>query len=63
MIVCLCRNINEGKIVQAINEGADTMRALCSQTGIASQCGKCGQCAKSVFKRYQEERSLEVSAY
>lgn len=45
MYVCICRSVTEGKINQAVNNGARTLRDLNQQLGVASQCGKCGQCA------------------
>lgn len=49
MYVCICRSVTEGKICQAVSNGAKTMRDLHQQLGVASQCGKCGMCAKQVL--------------
>lgn len=49
MYICICRSVTEGKICQAVSNGAKTMRDLHQQLGVASQCGKCGICAKQVL--------------
>lgn len=50
MVVCLCKNVTEGQLRQAVCEGHRTIRDLRSYLGVASQCGKCGKCAKGVLK-------------
>ncbi len=57
MYVCLCRNVTEQQIRQAVNQGACTMRDLCTQTGACSRCGKCGPHAREVL-----QTSLEASS-
>lgn len=49
MYVCVCRSVTDGKICQAVTHGARTMRDLNQLLGVASQCGKCGSCAKQVL--------------
>lgn len=49
MYVCICRSVTEGKINQAVSNGARTLRDLNQQLGVASQCGKCGQCARQAL--------------
>jgi bacterioferritin-associated ferredoxin len=50
MIVCICNNISEGKIRQAVYEGATSMAELRHNLGVATSCGKCHSCAKRVLK-------------
>lgn len=49
MIVCVCHGINEKAIHQAVVDGASTMSDLACQTGVATCCGKCADCAKAVL--------------
>jgi bacterioferritin-associated ferredoxin len=49
MIVCICHGINEKAIHQAVADGACTMSDLACQTGVATCCGKCADCAKTVL--------------
>lgn len=41
MIICVCNNINEAKIRQAVDEGATTCRAVFDHNDTRLQCGKC----------------------
>ncbi len=49
MIVCVCHGVNEKAIHQAVADGACTMSDLACYTGVATCCGKCSDCAKSVL--------------
>jgi bacterioferritin-associated ferredoxin len=50
MIVCICNNISEREIRQAVDLGLKSMPELHRDLGIASCCGKCGSCAKQVLR-------------
>jgi bacterioferritin-associated ferredoxin len=50
MIVCVCNNISEREIRQAVALGVNTMPALRKDLGVATCCGKCHMCAKHVLK-------------
>lgn len=41
MYACLCKGITDAQIRTAVNDGADTVRALTKTLGAATQCGKC----------------------
>ena len=41
MIVCVCNNISEGKIHQAVDAGMTSMAELRKQLGVGTCCGKC----------------------
>ena len=62
MIVCVCYNVSERKIRQAVEEGMTTMPALRENLGIGTCCGKCHSCAKTVLRECLEERTLEPQA-
>jgi bacterioferritin-associated ferredoxin len=50
MFVCLCHNVTDGDIRQAMREhGLCSLREVRAHMGVASQCGRCAQCAKSVI--------------
>lgn len=57
MYVCICEQVTDSQIKQAIDNGAETMRDLRSELGVASQCGQCGRCAKSLLKEHAPKRS------
>lgn len=49
MIVCVCRRVSDRDITRAVKEGAATFDDLQFDTGVATQCGRCGDCARDVF--------------
>ncbi|MDB5773730.1 MAG: bacterioferritin-associated ferredoxin [Burkholderiales bacterium] len=56
MIVCICQNVSERKIRQAVDAGVTTMPQLRDQLGVGTCCGKCHPHAKQVLRE-----SLEAS--
>lgn len=61
MIVCICRNIPERKIRQAVNEGMTTMPQIRDSLGVGTCCGKCHSCAKRVLRECLEENEQAQS--
>ena len=50
MIVCICNNVSDRKIRQAVHEGMSTMAELRDNLEVAACCGKCHSCAKQVLR-------------
>lgn len=50
MYVCLCKAVTDRQIRESINSGACTFREIRNQLGVATQCGKCGQLAKTIIE-------------
>lgn len=50
MIVCVCNNVSDGKIRQAVADGATSMLHLRTQLDVGTCCGKCHSCAKHVLR-------------
>jgi bacterioferritin-associated ferredoxin len=50
MIVCICNNVSDRKIRQAVDAGVTSMAGLRDQLGVGTCCGKCHSCAKSVLR-------------
>lgn len=50
MIVCVCHNVSEKKIRDAVDAGMDSMAALRKNLGVATCCGKCHTCAREVLR-------------
>ena len=40
-IACHCKNVNYGKILDAVQGGADTYEKVSEITGCGTGCGKC----------------------
>ena len=49
MIVCVCRRISDRQIRQAVAEGAHSLECLQIDLGVATQCGRCADCASRVL--------------
>jgi bacterioferritin-associated ferredoxin len=62
MYVCLCHSVTDTDIRRLVRtEGVCTMRELSQQLGVATQCGKCGRCAKQVLCEAVDEVRNEMS--
>ena len=49
MIVCVCNNISDREIRQAVDLGLSSMDELRRDLGVATCCGKCDSCARQVL--------------
>ncbi len=52
MIVCVCNNISDREIRQAVDLGLSSMAELRRDLGVATCCGKCHSCAREVLKEH-----------
>jgi bacterioferritin-associated ferredoxin len=52
MIVCICNNISDREIRQAVDLGLSSMAELRRDLGVATCCGKCAPCAKEVLTEH-----------
>jgi bacterioferritin-associated ferredoxin len=50
MIVCLCKQVSCKDIRSAAGNGVATLRELSRELGVATQCGKCAQCARGILQ-------------
>ena len=50
MIVCICRRVSDRDIQRAVREGIGDFEVLQDETGVASHCGACHDCAHEVFR-------------
>ena len=49
MIVCVCRRVSDQQIRQAAADGAVSLECLQFELGVATQCGRCADCASKVL--------------
>jgi bacterioferritin-associated ferredoxin len=49
MIVCLCRRVSDRDIRSHVESGVSNFELLQDETGVASACGCCHDCAREVF--------------
>ena len=57
MIVCVCRRISDHQIRQAVADGAQTLECLQFDLGVATQCGRCADCASRVLCDARDSRT------
>ena len=60
MIVCICHNVSERKIRQAVDSGLSSMPELRDKLGVGTCCGKCHSCAKTVLRECLEDGEREA---
>ena len=49
MIVCVCRRVSDKQIREAVADGAHSLECLQFELGVATQCGRCADCASRVL--------------
>ena len=49
MIVCVCRRVSDRQIHDAAADGAHSLECLQFELGVATQCGRCADCASRVL--------------
>lgn len=59
MIVCVCHNVSDRKIRQAVREGVTSMPQLRDELKVGTCCGKCHSCAKTVLRESLEAGERE----
>ena len=63
MIVCVCNNVSDRKIRQAVDNGLTSMSALRKELDIATCCGKCHTCAKEILRECLDARQPRGFAF
>lgn len=53
MIVCVCNNISDREIRQAVDLGLSSMDELRRDLGVSTCCGQCADCALQVLTEHQ----------
>jgi len=57
MYICLCRQVTDSHIREAVANGNTSFPEVRKQLNLASKCGKCGIAAREVF---DESLSMRV---
>lgn len=62
MYICICNKVTDTQIYREVEDGARSLNDLNERLGVASQCGKCGQCARNLIKeKVKEIKSFPVN--
>ncbi len=52
MVICICRRVSDRDIARAARDGCPSFEDLQVDLGVATCCGKCGDCARETFARH-----------
>ena len=55
MYVCICKGITDKTIRNAVLDGANSLRDIRNQLGVAMDCGQCACEAKKVIRETLQE--------
>jgi bacterioferritin-associated ferredoxin len=58
MIVCVCNNISDREIRQAVDLGLSSMADLHKELGIGTCCGKCVSYAREVMHEHLDGKTV-----
>ncbi len=61
MIVCVCNNISDREIRQAVDLGLSSMAELRRDLGVGTCCGKCASCARQVLHDHLESKTIHAT--
>ena len=61
MIVCICNNVSDRTIRQAVDAGVRTMVELRTNLDVGTCCGKCHACAKRVLHDCLQQSAAHVA--
>jgi len=57
MIVCVCNNISDREIRQAVDLGLSSVAELHKELGVGTMCGKCVSYAREVLTEHLESKT------
>lgn len=63
MYICLCKGITDKQIRQAVEDGADSLRAVRRELGVSSQCGQCACEARGIIRETLQESRSGTSSF
>ena len=53
MYVCVCNRVTDAQIREACESGARSIHCLKARLNVATNCGRCEDCAKQVIQETQ----------
>ncbi|EXJ13005.1 MULTISPECIES: (2Fe-2S)-binding protein [Nitrincola] len=61
MYVCICNNVTDSDIRQALSEGMSSIKDLNKNLSVGNCCGKCVCVARDVIRSYQTEGQFDLA--
>ncbi|MGY0398522.1 MAG: (2Fe-2S)-binding protein [Ostreibacterium sp.] len=58
MYICLCHTVTDKDIVQAINEGTQSLSEMMVKLKVATQCGGCLNDVMQIIHQYQQDGTV-----
>lgn len=59
MYICLCKAVTDRQIREMVSGGTCSYAEIRKELGVATQCGKCGQQAKSIVQTAVRKSATE----
>ncbi len=63
MYVCICKGVTDSQIRAAVDNGAESLRAIRDSLGVMSQCGKCSCLAREVVKDALDNQTVDEKLF
>lgn len=63
MYICICKEVTDSAIRNAVKQGAGRMRDLKACLGVAGQCGSCACHAKKVLEQSLAQEKSATSSF
>jgi len=60
MFVCICKQVTDHQIKQAVNNGAASFSDIQSELGVATQCGECKNHARQCMRSCRNQCESNV---
>ncbi|MFW1676506.1 (2Fe-2S)-binding protein [Pontibacter sp. JAM-7] len=61
MYICICNNVTDSQVKEAVDQGARSLRDLNQSLDVAGTCGKCACAARSVMQQHISEQDFELA--
>ena len=63
MYVCVCKGITDTQIRAAVQDGAESLRAIRETLGVMTQCGKCSCLTRDIVKDALEATTVDEKQF
>ena len=60
MFVCICKQVTDGQIKEAVSNGASSFTDVQTELGVATQCGECKNHARQCMRQCRSQCNQEL---